>query len=46
MVRKRRLPVIGDGGGIWSLVHIQDAASATAAAVEPRRARPLQRRRR
>jgi nucleoside-diphosphate-sugar epimerase len=34
MVRKRRLPVIGDGGGIWSLVHIRDAAAATAAALE------------
>ena len=34
MVRKRRLPVIGDGGGIWSMVHIGDAAGATAAAVE------------
>jgi 2-alkyl-3-oxoalkanoate reductase len=34
MVRKRRLPVVGDGGGIWSLVHIRDAAAATAAAVE------------
>jgi nucleoside-diphosphate-sugar epimerase len=34
MMRKRRLPIIGDGGGIWSLVHITDAASATAAAVE------------
>jgi nucleoside-diphosphate-sugar epimerase len=34
MIRKRRFPVIGDGGGIWSLVHIHDAASATAAAVE------------
>jgi nucleoside-diphosphate-sugar epimerase len=34
MLRKRRLPVIGNGAGIWSLVHIQDAAAATAAAVE------------
>jgi nucleoside-diphosphate-sugar epimerase len=34
MIRKRRLPIIGDGGGIWSFVHIQDAAAATAAAVE------------
>lgn len=34
MIRKRRFPIIGDGGGIWSLVHIEDAASATAAAVE------------
>jgi nucleoside-diphosphate-sugar epimerase len=34
MLRKRRLPVVGNGAGIWSLVHIQDAASATAAAVD------------
>jgi nucleoside-diphosphate-sugar epimerase len=34
LVRKRRLPVIGDGGGIWSMVHIHDAASATAAALD------------
>jgi 2-alkyl-3-oxoalkanoate reductase len=34
MIRKRRLPIIGDGGGIWSMTHIEDAASATAAAVE------------
>jgi 2-alkyl-3-oxoalkanoate reductase len=33
MIRKRRLPVIGNGAGIWSLVHIRDAAAATAAAV-------------
>lgn len=33
LVRKRRLPVVGDGGGIWSFTHIQDAARATAAAV-------------
>jgi nucleoside-diphosphate-sugar epimerase len=33
-VRKRQFPVIGDGGGIWSFVHIEDAAAATAAAVE------------
>jgi nucleoside-diphosphate-sugar epimerase len=33
MLRKRRFPVIGNGAGVWSLVHIQDAASATAAAV-------------
>jgi nucleoside-diphosphate-sugar epimerase len=38
MIRKRRFPVIGDGAGVWSLVHIHDAASATAAAVE--RGRP------
>jgi 2-alkyl-3-oxoalkanoate reductase len=34
MIRKRRFPVVGDGAAIWSLVHIQDAASATAAALE------------
>jgi nucleoside-diphosphate-sugar epimerase len=34
MIRKRRLPIIGDGAGIWSLVHIRDAAAATAAALE------------
>jgi 2-alkyl-3-oxoalkanoate reductase len=33
-VRKRQFPVIGDGSGIWSFVHIEDAAAATAAAVE------------
>ena len=34
MIRKRRLPVVGDGRGIWSFVHIADAAEATASAVE------------
>jgi nucleoside-diphosphate-sugar epimerase len=34
MLRKRRLPVVGNGAGVWSLVHIEDAAAATAAAVE------------
>lgn len=34
MVRKRRLPMVGDGAGVWSLVHIRDAAAATAIAVE------------
>lgn len=33
LVRKRRLPVVGDGGGIWSFVHIRDAARATVRAV-------------
>jgi nucleoside-diphosphate-sugar epimerase len=32
-IRKRRFPIIGNGGGVWSFVHIDDAASATAAAV-------------
>jgi nucleoside-diphosphate-sugar epimerase len=33
-IRKRRFPIIGDGGGVWSLVHIEDAASATVAALD------------
>jgi 2-alkyl-3-oxoalkanoate reductase len=33
-IRKRRFPLVGDGGGVWSFVHIEDAASATVAAVE------------
>jgi nucleoside-diphosphate-sugar epimerase len=33
-IRKRRMPVVGDGGAIWSFMHIDDAAHATVAAVE------------
>jgi nucleoside-diphosphate-sugar epimerase len=33
-VRKRLFPIIGDGGGVFSHVHIEDAAAATVAAVE------------
>jgi nucleoside-diphosphate-sugar epimerase len=33
VIRKRRFPVVGDGGGVWSFVHIEDAADATVAAV-------------
>jgi nucleoside-diphosphate-sugar epimerase len=32
-VRKRRFPVVGSGAGVWSFLHIEDAASATAAAI-------------
>jgi nucleoside-diphosphate-sugar epimerase len=34
LILKRKFPVIGDGGGVWSFVHIADAAEATVAAVE------------
>jgi len=34
MVRKRRYPVIGSGAGVWSFVHIADAADATVLAIE------------
>ena len=37
-IRKRRFPIIGAGGGVFSHVHIDDAATATAIAVE--RGRP------
>ena len=33
-IRKRRFPLVGGGSGVWSFVHIEDAAAATAAAVE------------
>jgi nucleoside-diphosphate-sugar epimerase len=33
-IRKRRLPIVGDGGGVWSHIHIEDAAAATVVAVE------------
>jgi nucleoside-diphosphate-sugar epimerase len=34
MIRKRKFPVVGDGGAVWSFVHVADAADATVAAVE------------
>ncbi|HEU4898743.1 MAG TPA: NAD(P)-dependent oxidoreductase [Actinomycetota bacterium] len=33
-LRRRRFPIVGAGTGIWSFVHIDDAATATVAAVE------------
>jgi nucleoside-diphosphate-sugar epimerase len=34
LIRKRKFPVVGRGTGVWSFVHIEDAASATVAAIE------------
>ncbi len=34
LIRKRKYPVVGDGGGVWSFVHVADAAEAAVAAVE------------
>ncbi len=34
LVRQRKFPIIGGGGGVWSFVHIDDAASATQLAIE------------
>ena len=33
-VRRRRLPVVGKGTGVFSFIHVDDAADATVAAVE------------
>jgi 2-alkyl-3-oxoalkanoate reductase len=33
-LRRHRVPLIGDAGGWWSLLNIDDAAAATAIAVE------------
>jgi 2-alkyl-3-oxoalkanoate reductase len=33
-LRRRRVPLIGGGGGQWSFIHVDDAAAATVAAVE------------
>jgi nucleoside-diphosphate-sugar epimerase len=33
-VRRRRFPLVGDAGGVWSFVHVEDAAAATVMAAE------------
>ncbi|MBW4565603.1 MAG: NAD(P)-dependent oxidoreductase [Mojavia pulchra JT2-VF2] len=33
-VRQQQFPIVGNGDGIWSWIHIEDAAIATVAAVE------------
>jgi len=33
LIRRRKFPLVGDGGGVWSFIHIADAAEATVAAV-------------
>jgi nucleoside-diphosphate-sugar epimerase len=34
MVGKRKFPVVGDGGAVFSFIHVADAAAATVAAIE------------
>src|SRR5918995_715685 len=34
LVRRRRYPLVGDGGGVWSFIQVADAAEATVAAIE------------
>jgi nucleoside-diphosphate-sugar epimerase len=33
-VRKRQFPIVGNGAGIWSFIHLDDAAAATVLALE------------
>jgi 2-alkyl-3-oxoalkanoate reductase len=33
-VRKRQFPIVGDGGGYFSFIHVEDAAAATVLALE------------
>jgi nucleoside-diphosphate-sugar epimerase len=33
-VRRRSMPVVGDGAGVWSFLHVEDGADATVAALE------------
>jgi nucleoside-diphosphate-sugar epimerase len=37
LIRKRRFPVVGDGVGVWSFTHIDDAAGGVLATLEPGR---------
>jgi nucleoside-diphosphate-sugar epimerase len=34
LIRKRKFPVVGSGRGVWSFIHVTDAAEATVAAIE------------
>jgi nucleoside-diphosphate-sugar epimerase len=34
LIRQRKFPLVGDGRGVWSFIHIADAADATVAAIE------------
>jgi nucleoside-diphosphate-sugar epimerase len=34
LVRRRKFPLVAEGGGVWSFIHVADAAEATVAAVE------------
>ena len=34
MIRRHKFPFVGDGAGVWSFIHIADAAEATVAAID------------
>lgn len=38
LVRKHKYPLVGDASGVWSFIHVADAAEATVAAIEHGRA--------
>jgi nucleoside-diphosphate-sugar epimerase len=33
LIRRRKFPLVGNGGSVWSFIHVADAAEATVAAV-------------
>jgi nucleoside-diphosphate-sugar epimerase len=33
LIRKRRLPIVGNGAGVWSFIHVNDVVTATMAAI-------------
>ena len=33
-IRQRKFPIVGDGAGVWSFIHVADAAAATVAALD------------
>jgi nucleoside-diphosphate-sugar epimerase len=33
LVRRRKFPLVGDAGAVWSFIHVADAAEATVAAI-------------
>ena len=33
-IRQRKFPIVGSGAGIWSMLHVDDLATATLAAIE------------
>jgi nucleoside-diphosphate-sugar epimerase len=35
-IRKRQIPLVGSAGGVWSFIHIEDAAEATVHAIDGR----------
>ncbi|HEX6025860.1 MAG TPA: NAD-dependent epimerase/dehydratase family protein [Solirubrobacter sp.] len=34
MIFRRKIPIVGNGEGIWSMLHVEDLATATLAAIE------------